>query len=262
MAKNVYGTPGRVAALYSTPGVRIDFAKHSILDTDPDTISDALVTALVSDSPVQCLETTIVTTGALQTLSYRAPIRFDTKSSQRTRLFGYDISMALNPNNVPTSDFNFLVEFLNAAGVTLPSMTQQVTGTVSISDGSNRQMIRFLTLEQNSTYTSAGVGSVIDGRVFAHPDFRATDAAAYAALKAATALTDTQLAQLYDTFAYDVDTIKVTLPLNAFTSGVVVTFVPITAGRVPTVLDMIDQMDEVGNAGTARNPKFIDLGIN
>lgn len=246
------------AIAQASRGVTLDFLRHPTAQMDADLYADTLADMFGVDSPLTVLERTITTTGAAQLLTIDAPALGSPNLGDSTRLVGIDFAFQLNPNNIPRTDITMTVSLLNAAGVSITSREQQVTGNASIVDGSTRQYLRLLCFEQNSTMDAAGAISPQDGKNFSLPRFQRPDPVALAALLGAVpALTVAQWAQLVPSFHQDVAAIQVAIPAGGFAAGVVITATPITIGREEALAKLILSLDENKDA-TKTSP--IDAG--
>jgi hypothetical protein len=237
--------------VYASSGVKMDYAKNVSAEVDASLYAEVLLTLFVYDSPLTCLETTLVITGAAQQLILTSPTIGDPNVADETRVVAVDIAIQLNSFTIPVTAFQFDILFLDATGTTLGSRTQTLEGTASVHGGSTRQFVRALCFEQNSTMTSAGVTSILDGKLISLPRFRQPAAGVLASLAASTGLTLAQLRTLFPSFATDVAQIVINIPAAIWTAGVSVTASPVTVGRLDTVAEVIRSLDAIGSAAAA-----------
>jgi hypothetical protein len=246
--------------VYASDGVRMDYAKNVSAEVDANLYAEVLLTLFVYDSPLTCLETTLAITGAAQQLVLTSPTVGDANVADETRVVGVDVAIQLNSFTLPVTPFAFNIFFVDATATapytatgvgTLQSRTQTLEGTASVNKGDTRQFIRALCFEQNSTMTSAGVTSVLDGKLVSLPRFRQPAPGLVAGAAATLGLTLAQIRTLFSSFATDVAAIVIDIPAGVWTPGISVTASPITIGRLDTVTEVIRSLDAIGSAAQA-----------
>lgn len=242
----------RVPLVYGSPGVNFDFVKHQFADDDADLVADVMLNRLVEDSPLKGLESSLVITGAAQTLSYIAPLISDRNVNGKTLVTGLELAIQMNAFTIPKTDFTATIEMVNSLGQVLTSMTQEISGTASVIEGSTRQFVRFLSFEQNSVLQTTGTSFLQDGKTVAPRNFRRHDPAAIALFRAlGPPFTDDDIANLLDGVAKDIASINVIIPAGKWTAGVSITVTPILSGRQDLIESIIKSLDEYKDAGHA-----------
>lgn len=239
----------------------MDFIRHKVANADPDLVASYLCDILAKDSPVIALEKSLAITGAAQTLVYNAPSISDPNIGAQLALIGVEVAIQLNNLAIPNTDFKFQVQFLNAFGTIIGSMTQEVSGTASVIDGTTRQYMRFLAFQRFGSYTDGNPVQYQDGRSVSFPKFCAPDAVQLAALTAIVAapILEGTMAEL----RYNVASVQLDIPAGSITAGVTLTITPIVSGRQDTIEGMISALDIAGaatNRPLAQNNTSTEMG--
>lgn len=234
-------------AIYTTPGVTVDYSKHPTVAVDADLVADVLLNAMVEDSPQKCLERSVNATGGAQVLVYPASLIDDAAVASVPRLLAIDIELQLNNQTIPKTDFSFEISMLDQLGEAIAPLTHKLTGNAAVIDGDTRQKIRIIPVEQNNTLDpSTGACQIEDGKVYPRLAFRKIAPAGIALLQNLKdpAFTNAELRSMFPHLR-EVSAISISIPAGAVTAGVGITVTPVTAGRVEALAQIIDSLTTV-----------------
>lgn len=237
----------RFPAVYTTPGVTVDYSKHPIVSVDADLVADVMLNAFVEDSPQKCLERSINATGGAQTLVYQASLIDDAAVASTPRLIALDIELQLNNQTIPKTDFTFEISFLDQLGDAVTPLTHKITGNAAVLDGDTRQKIRIIPIEQNNTLDpSSGVCQIEDGKVYPRLSFRKVSAGGLTLLQnlKSPGFTNAELRSMFPHLR-EISAISIAIPAGAVTAGVGITVTPVTAGRTDAVAQIINSLTTV-----------------
>jgi hypothetical protein len=235
--------------VYGSLGINLDFVKHKTAEADPDLVAGYICDILAKDAPVIGLEKSLTITGAAQNLTFQGPRISDVNLAVPPALIGVELALQLNNLAIPNSDFKFIVRLKNVFGDELVAMTQEVTGTASVMEGSTRQYLRLMCFQRFGSYSDQGAVTFNDGRSVNFPSFVSVSPAELAAFQAI--IPDAVAKTMFADLAKNIATIDVEIPAASLTAGVVVTITPIISGRQDTLEAIISTLDNAGVANAA-----------
>jgi len=237
-----------IALVYATGGVTLDFVKNPNATVDPEVFASRVADLQVIDSPMQLLETSLEMDGSAQNLDYLLPLAINAYEAGPLHLIGVEIAIQLNALNIPASDLSLELQLFDAFGEQIESVTNLITGNAAILNGNTRQYVRILFSEQFSTANSGGTASRKDGQIIYMPKIgRMSDDNLTALLAGLGGLSAAAVGEMFYAASGErtVSKIRIAVAANKFTSGVILTAVPIVIGRVDVASSMVAAIENM-----------------
>lgn len=244
-----------IALVYATPGVTLDFVRNPTAYIDPTVFASRIADLQVIDSPCQLLETSQTQDGTALNLDYLMPLMVNPYEAGPLHVFGVEIAMQLNELNIPASDLSLELLAYDQFDQPIESVNNLVTGNVAIMNGSTRQYIRMIFSEQYSTSNNLGTTARKDGQVVYLPKAGRVSSANITKITDGATLTAAECSAIFSPGERLMGKIRIAIAAGKFTSGVIVTVVPLTIGRVDIASNTILAIE---NLTSSDSGAFVD----
>lgn len=156
----------KMPAVITSEGCVVSDITQEILENDPESTGNKILDLELSSSPYITIEQTVEKVAGPLTLEYYFASHLNGGGLYPAHLLALDVAFQINNFDIPGTNINFTVNFLDQNRNVIPEISQTITGTINSTQGNTRPGLRLFPF-QKATAAQAqpapGAGTYVAG---------------------------------------------------------------------------------------------------